>query len=342
VNGLFAADYFDGLTSRRRAVEVVVVGDRIGLRGSELSLDFRQRDMRPRPRVGSAPLDIELPNGGLLVAPYDDVASFIPLPPLASLADRLERRMAVVLTALAGLAVAVFLVYSRGIPWLVDVAADRLPPQVEADIAREGLAFLDANVFRASHLPAARRAGLQDRLGQLAAAEGMPVPRMEFRFGGFIGPNALALPGGVVVVTDQLAEILDDEGMTAVLAHELGHLRHRHGTRRILQASFAGLFTAAIFGDVSGGTLAATVPAVFLYTGYARDLERDADAFAFDLLRRTGRSPLLLASALQRLQDDVDRRRPKDALARPSRTGYLASHPLTGERIEAAERAAVR
>jgi Zn-dependent protease with chaperone function len=342
VNGLFAADYFDGLTSRRRAVEVVVVGDRIGVRGSDLTLDFRQRDLRPRPRVGSAPLDIELPNGGLLVAPYEDVASFIPIPPLASLADRLERRLAVVLTALAGLAVAAFLAYSEGIPWLARVAADRLPPEVEADIARQGLAFLDANVFRASHLPQARRAGLQERLGELAAAEGMPVPRMEFRFGGFIGPNALALPGGVIVVTDQLAEILDDEGMTAVLAHELGHLRHRHGTRRILQASFVGLFTAAIFGDVSGGTLAATVPAAFLYSGYARDLERDADAFAFDLLRRTGRSPLLLASALQRLQDDVDRRRSRrDALPR-SRTGYLASHPLTEERMEAAERAAVR
>ncbi|HWH41219.1 MAG TPA: M48 family metallopeptidase [Usitatibacter sp.] len=342
MNGLFAADYFDGLTSRRRAVEVVVVGDRIGLRGSELTLDFRQRDLRPRPRVGSAPLDIELPNGGLLVAPYEDVAGFIPIPPLASLADRLERRLAVVVAALAGLAVAAFLVYSEGIPWLAAVAADRLPAEVEADIARQGLAFLDANIFRPSHLPPGRRAGLEERLGQLATAEGMPVPRMEFRFGGFIGPNALALPGGVIVVTDQLAEILDDEGMTAVLAHELGHLRHRHGTRRILQASFVGLFTAAIFGDVSGGTLAATVPAAFLYSGYARDLERDADAFAFDLLRRTGRSPLLLASALQRLQDDADRRRSRrDALQR-SRTGYLASHPLTEERMEAAERAAAR
>ncbi|HET7403542.1 MAG TPA: M48 family metallopeptidase [Usitatibacter sp.] len=342
MNGLFAADYFDGLTSRRRAVEVVVVGDRIGLRGNEVSLDFRQRDLRPRPRVGSAPLDIELPNGGLLVAPYDDVASFIPIPPRASVADRLERRLAVVVGALAGLVVAAVLVYSDGIPWLARVTADRLPPQVEADIARQGLTFLDANVFRPSHLPQARRDALQERIGELAAAEGMPVPRLEFRFGGFIGPNALALPGGVVVVTDQLAEILDDEGMTAVLAHELGHLRHRHGTRRILQASFAGLFTAAIFGDVSGGTLAATVPVAFLYSGYARDLERDADAFAFDLLRRTGRSPLLLASALQRLQDDADRRRPRDASPRAPRTGYLASHPLTEERMEAAERAAVR
>jgi Zn-dependent protease with chaperone function len=342
LNGLFAADYFDGLTSRRHAVEVAVVGDRIALRGSGVSLDFHQRDLRIRPRVGSAPLDIDLPNGALLVAPAGDVASFIAIPALTDLAHRLERRLPVVLAAVAGLMLAAFLGYSRGIPWLARTVAERLPPQAEADIAREGLAFLDANVFQASHLPAGRRAALQQRLAQLAAAEDMDVPRMEFRFGGFIGPNAFALPGGIVVVTDQLAEILDDEGMTAVLAHELGHLRYRHGTRRILQASFAGLFTAAIFGDVSGGTVASTVPAAFLYSSYSRDLEREADAFAFDLLRRTGRSPLLLGSALQRLQEDVDRRRPASSPARGSRSGYLASHPLTRERMEAAERAAVR
>ena len=342
MNGLFAGEYFDGLTSRRRPVEVVVVGERIGLRGEDVDLDFHQRQLRFRPRVGSAPLDVDLPNGGLLVAPFDDIASFVAVPRLADLAHRLERHTGFVLAALAGLVAAAWLAYTEGIPWLARVVAHRLPPAIEADIARQGLAVLDANVFRPSVLSDPYRERVQQRLALLAAADGVATPRLELRDGGFIGPNAFALPGGVIVVTDQLVQLLDDDEVAAVLAHELGHLRHRHGAQRILQASITGLLTAAIFGDISGGTLAATVPTTFLFSGYSRDLERDADAYAFDLLRRAGLSPRLLGAALERMQEDIDRHRPRNPMLRGSRTGYLASHPLTAERMRAAEQAVVR
>src|SRR2546426_7673245 len=45
--------------------------------------------------------------------------------------------------------------------------------------------------------------------------------RLEFRASRIIGPNAFALPSGIIVVTDQLVRLArNDEQVLAVLAHE--------------------------------------------------------------------------------------------------------------------------
>ncbi|MBL8512278.1 MAG: M48 family metallopeptidase, partial [Betaproteobacteria bacterium] len=115
-------------------------------------------------------------------------------------------------------------------------------------------------------------------------------------------------PGGVIVVTDQLVEVMpSEEEVMAVLAHELGHVKERHSLRHLLQDSITALMGLAIFGDVSGLTsVAVALPTVLINTGYSRDFEREADQYAFALLRATGRSPRLFASALSALENARD------------------------------------
>lgn len=340
MSGAFTADYFDGRASVRHAVDVLVEGERIELRGEGIALEFDARELRFRPRIGGAPLDIDLPDGGLLVAPYEHVAGSVRIPPATDLAHRLEARLLLVLASLVGLAVAAWFAYSEGIPWLARFVAQRLPPQIEADVAKEGLAALDGSLFGPTRLPAKERASIEKGLADLARVAGIEPPRLEFRDGGYIGANAMALPGGVIVVTDELVDRLpSDDLVMTVLAHELGHLHYRHGSQRVLQASLTGLLTAAIFGDASVGTLAATVPTVLLYGSYSRDQERDADSYAFGLLRRSGRSPALFADALRRLERERGEDMPRMAFPRAPRTGYLASHPDSEERMRAAEKA---
>lgn len=340
MNGAFTADYFDGRTSARHAVDVSVEDERVAVRAEGIELDFHARDLRFRPRVAGAPIDIDLPDGGLLVAPFEHAAGSLRIPPATGLAHRLEAHVMAVIVSLAGLVVAGWLAYSEGIPWLARVVAERLPPQVEADIAKEGLRTLDSLVFRPTALPADERAALQEAFAQLSRLAGIAPPRLEFRDGGIVGPNAFSLPGGVVVITDQLVNVLPtDDLVMAVLAHEIGHLRHRDGARRILQASITGLLTVAVFGDVSAGTLAATIPAVLLSSSYSREQEREADAYAFELLRKSGRSPRLFADALRRLQSEDGDRAPRKPSPGAPRGGYLASHPDSEERMREAERA---
>ena len=48
----------------------------------------------------------------------------------------------------------------------------------------------------------------------------------------------LALPSGVVIVTDDLVALAKDaDDVVAVLAHEVGHLEGRHGVRAVIQSA---------------------------------------------------------------------------------------------------------
>jgi Zn-dependent protease with chaperone function len=119
--------------------------------------------------------------------------------------------------------------------------------------------------------------------------------------------------------------------VAAVLAHEIGHVAHRHTTRHLLQSSFMALGSVLLLGDVSAvAGLAATVPTVLLHNAYSRDFEREADRFAFDLLQRAGRSPREFAQALTRLEDAASRHGGSDV---PS---FVSTHPSTKERVRAA------
>ena len=351
----FDARYFDGQCSAVHDVEVRVEGGQALICGDGILLTVPVDELRFRPRLGRLPVSIELPGGALLQGEAHAVGAALELPPLAGLAHRLESHLGAVLVALAGIALAGWFGYRDGVPWLAREVAYRLPPSLETELAEEGMKGLDRVVFKPTKLEPERRDSLRQSFAALTSAA-RTTARLEFRDGGWVGANALAIPGGVVVVTDQLVELFDDdERVVAVLAHELGHHRYRHGARNILQDSFVALGAMALLGDASNvAHLATTLPTVMLHTTYSRDFEREADQYAFDLLKATGRSPKLLGDALAALGAERDRgssgggcKVPKeegDDAEKPRRRshdlGYLSTHPSTEERVRAAETAA--
>jgi Zn-dependent protease with chaperone function len=357
----FAADYYDGRDSARHRVEVVVRGASLLVRGADVLREHPVDAVSVQPRVGSLPVRVALPDGAMLLADADAVAAAMPVPRAAGLAHRLESHLGIVAACLAGIVVAGWFGYRDGVPWAARHLADHIPPALESQIAEEGMKNLDRVVLQPSKLAPQRQRELRAGFARLEAGLD-PAARnahLEFRDGGWIGANAFALPGGAVILTDQLAALLDDEHVLAVLAHELGHLHYRHGTRNILQDSIVGLGTMALFGDATAVShVAAGLPTLLLHTGYSRDFEREADGFAFDLLKRTGRSPRLLGEALASLEKARDRpdagssecrvpgapgksEEPDERRSpRASELGYLSTHPATEERIRAAEAAA--
>src|SRR5207245_11457608 len=119
-----------------------------------------------------------------------------------------------------------------------------------------------------------------------------------------LGANAFALPGGAVVITDALVKLArNDDQITAVLAHEIGHVRHRHGLRIALQAAGLAAPAPALFGDATSITsLATTLPVALLQSGYSRELEAEADDYAFQRLREVGVSPKAFAEIMLLLE----------------------------------------
>ena len=157
-----------------------------------------------------------------------------------------------------------------------------------------------------------------------------------------MGANAFALPGGAVVLTDALVKLAqNDAQISAVLAHEVGHVRHHHGLRLAIQAAGLAALIATLAGDaVSITGLAVALPTALLQSGYSREFEDEADAYAFRRLKEIQLSPKYFAQILARIEEsrnkDPDANRRSGPERRRSDHGYLSTHPATAERIERA------
>jgi Zn-dependent protease with chaperone function len=155
-----------------------------------------------------------------------------------------------------------------------------------------------------------------------------------------LGANALALPDGTIVVTDAMVRLLStrdnrftDAGKTAlqgVLAHEIGHIEHRHSARVMAASSLGAALSAALFGDFSA--VAAGLPTVLSQMQYSRAMEVDADDYAAAVLRRKGlgAAPLARALTLLESQQPDEARTPRWM---KNTMGYLSTHPATRARI---------
>lgn len=240
---------------------------------------------------------------------------------------RLQRRWPMALAALAALVALVAAAYVKGLPAAARWVAFALPPRLEARMGDQLLAVLDAHYFKPSRLDAARRARITDRFSRAAATTAPSVPyRLESRDAGPNGVNAMALPGGVIVVLDGLVELAGDEdAVLGVLGHELGHVVGKHPTRQILESAGLGALAGLLWGDFSG--VLASVPVTLRVLHSSREYEREADEFAIVFLRAQGISARPLYEFFVRLGPLSSRRGGVEIY------DFLSTHPATNERI---------
>lgn len=139
--------------------------------------------------------------------------------------------------------------------------------------------------------------------------------------------NAFALPGGIMVFTRGLLdEAGSPEEIAGIAAHELGHLAHDHSTRALYRSFAVALLVGVLFGDLTGGTLAGGLAEWLVNTGYSREVERDADAFALERLKAAGIGTEGLADFFARLEE-------KHGDESGPLFGLLSTHPATAERL---------
>ena len=236
-----------------------------------------------------------------------------------------------------GLAIAIGLfvatltaVYWFVVPLIVSTAARHVPQELVAIIDAETLVSLDRSVFGPTTVEPPRQARLAARFSGLRGVDEAPPAsyRILFRASEQLGANAMALPGGTIVVTDGLMALSgDDDDLVAVLAHEAGHVDGRHGLRQLFQQSTIALLATWLIGDVS--MLAAAAPAALLQARYSRELEREADRHAAAVLDANGIPRAHFVRILERLQASTG------GEAAGGMLDYLSSHPVTSERIAA-------
>lgn len=325
-----AALYYDGRSASGRMVSLqlqrAAAGSiRLHYVGEGVDGMATTRSHVLRGHVDVAQRLIELPDGASLEVL--DVAGFDRL--LASVGESghgvrgLERSWRVALIALLLIAAGTVAFIQYGVPALARMVAPRIPVAVDARIGAESLALLDRGVLKPSALPPQRQQELRVVFASVAAGNaGHERYRIEFRRGGRLGPNAFALPSGIVVLTDELVGAAqNDDELRGVLAHEVGHLVNRHAMRQLLENSASAMLMFALLGDVSSATsLVAGIPAL-INAAYSRDLEREADEHARIWMRDHGVPPERLGELLLRVAGNKQG------------GGLLSTHPALAERI---------
>ena len=110
--------------------------------------------------------------------------------------------------------------------------------------------------------------------------------------------------------------------LAGVLSHELGHVAHRDGLRRLIRDGGTSFLVGLMFGDIAGSGAVLMAGRSVLTASYSRDDETGADRFAVSIMHGLGRPTAPLGKLLDRVT----------GLGRPEAPSILRSHPLTADR----------
>jgi Zn-dependent protease with chaperone function len=286
---------------------------------------YRADEASVSDRVGSIPRSFSFPDGGRFESAENDlIDAWMSRLGKKGFSARLEASSRFVGFLGLGFVLLLALVYWVILPAASDDLARRVPESVLQSLSGGVREWVEKNTEKGSaHLSATDQAKVIRVYERIKAK----FPEARFYFYTVhvtgLGANAFALPDGTIFVTDSLVPSLTEDEIVAVLLHEVGHVRLRHGLSHLIQTSVLSLIVFAVAGG--DGT---TIPLLLLGAAYSRKHETAADAFAKTQLLQLGLRPSLLSSALKKLMA-------ANGMSESQAFSYISSHPLTEEREKA-------
>jgi len=144
--------------------------------------------------------------------------------------------------------------------------------------------------------------------------------------------NAANAGNGVFYLTRGLLEKANDDQLTAILAHEVAHQDLGHVAKA--QRLGAGLNIGMVLLDqiIPGSGNLTPIAGTLITRAYSRNEEYQADKHGAELLERTGHSRQLMIDTLTWLMQTEG----------SDSGGFFATHPATGDRIDALRRMSAR
>jgi Zn-dependent protease with chaperone function len=324
--------YFDASTSVAHAARLEAVSGGqwlVHARDESIQVDPLRLDISDR--IGNIPRRVRFPGGAEFeTADNDGIDAMLQAAHPASRkgwVHALERRWGIAVAALMGIVLISAAFLRFGLPALSGWAAHSLPPAADRLIGRESLQVLDRIVLRPSQLDAQRKASLQSLFTQMTAPldDGHEY-RLELRHSRALGPNAVALPSGIIIMTDELVALSkNDEEIKAVLAHEVGHVRGRHALQQLIRGAGISILALVVLGDVSSITALGSAAPALLQARNSREFEREADEFSRHWLSEAGIPTQRFDDILCRMSAAAQARHVEPPV-------FLSTHPATSQR----------
>lgn len=229
--------------------------------------------------------------------------------------------------ALAFLTCVIAAFYVWLLPTVAEIGADLVPIEMQRKLGETALRQVETQWLSPSELPALQQGEIQARFDALTKdMTGPEFAGLELSIRkSSVGPNAFALLGNFIVLTDELVTLVDGDldAISGVLAHELGHLKKQHGLRSVVQATALTVLGSALIGDYSSAL--AAVPASLGHLNYSRHFEAEADGYSFTLLCDSHMDPsktALFFDRASKIGGELGKLIP----------GYLSSHPVSEDR----------
>lgn len=232
-------------------------------------------------------------------------------------------------TLVAGLAI-IFAVIAVALIFLVEIALSFVSVDDEAALFN---GWLPDDLVTVAHTDTR-----QNETQQLVDRLAMHWPETPYEFRVEIDDsefaNAMALPGGLIIVTSGLLDQVESENELAfVLGHELGHFRNRDHLRALGRGTVLGLFYTVVLGSGDASGVGIRVADVTV-RGFGRGQESDADTFGLELVNAEYGHVNQSWRLFERwsIEDNVTIKL----------VTYLSTHPDSGKRVADLKSLAVR
>jgi Zn-dependent protease with chaperone function len=323
---VFKGEYNDGVSASAHAVDVAFADGSFIIQDERFPKSAPVYALRISARLGRLPRTLTLPDGSQVVLP-DSVMLSQQLQEGSSYLGNLEANAVAAVVGVVLLIACAWGFYVVLLPWLSDTVARAISIETEEKLSDGSLKDMDAGkVWKASALTDAQQRATREQLEARLGSAALKPAQLLFRESAVFGANAFALPGSKIVITDKLVEVLSPGEIAAVVAHELGHLHHKHNARMMVrEVGLSGVLNLLMGFRGANDSIVGAAQALG-QAKYSREFEAEADAYSTQLMKAVHMSPCLLASALLKLE--------KATPVEPgSHATWFASHPPTQARI---------
>jgi len=148
--------------------------------------------------------------------------------------------------------------------------------------------------------------------------------------------NAFALPGGFFFVNSGLILKADNEAeLAGVMAHEIGHVAARHGTRQATRGEIAqlGMIPLIFMGGWTGYGIyqAASVLVPIGFLQFSQRMESEADLLGLEYMYKAGYDPTAFVDFFEKIET-LEKRKPG------TMSKVFSTHPPTDARIRASQK----
>jgi predicted Zn-dependent protease len=195
-----------------------------------------------------------------------------------------------------------------------------------------GRAFLSEALRQYQFVKDPEVTSLVTQIGRkIAAAQGSDPTAYHFFVYRELQPNAFAIPGGYIFITDSLlVKLRSPEELSGVLAHEIAHVERNHffqdegKLQAVNLATLAAILLSRGNPAVVAGGIAANVD---LQLHYSRENESEADTYAVQYLKKAGYDPQGLLRSFETLAF-------YEQFSAPDVPVYFSTHPGLRERMK--------